>query len=187
MARIPYPDPSKFAPEAQQILAATPHNIARMMIGMGVLYKPVMSLASALINHGTLSPVLREILTIRVAHRMNAQYVLGQHEIMARSAGATDAQLNAISGPIPSPEFSDAENAAILLIDSLVDNVKAPEELVLNAYELLGEVALQEVFVICGFYYMMARYTESLGIDLDAGQHGNPLDQLKTLAHLGIQ
>lgn len=184
MALIPYPDPDELPDDVRTILEATPQNIVRMMVGMGGLFKPLMTLAGTFFNHGALAPSLRELLTLRMGHRMGAVYMLRQHDAMARSAGVTEAQMEAIAGPLPSSHFSDAENAAIILIDALIDQVKVSEDLVLDAYALIGETGLHELFVISGFYHLTARYTESLRIDVDGGTKGNALDQMKRLGRL---
>ncbi|MGE3978848.1 MAG: carboxymuconolactone decarboxylase family protein, partial [Nitrospira sp.] len=154
-------------------------NIGRMFAGSGALHKPLRSLSSVFFNDSAISPKLRELLTLRIAHRMNAMYVLGQHAIMGRGEGLTEAQMEAISGDLPSPEFSEAETAAILLVDKLVDCVKVPENVVLDVYKALGETAMHEIFILSGFYQMAARYTESLRIDHDAGTKGDSLELMR--------
>lgn len=184
MALVPYPDPARLPTETQEILKVSPANITRMYAGTGALFKPMMSLATVFFTNSALSPKLRELLTLRIGHRLDAKYVLGQHAIMGRSEGLTEAQMQAISGPLPSKEFNEAENAAILLVDKLVDGTKAPATAVLVAHRLLGEAAFHEIFVLSGFYQMTARYTESLQIDHDAGTKGNGVDQMKALQSL---
>jgi len=44
-----------------------------------------------------------------------------------------------------------------------------------------GETVMHELFMVNGFFHMMARYTESLRIEVDAAQKGNALDRLKAL------
>jgi len=182
MALVPYPDPTKMSADVQNILKVTPQNIARMMAGTGPIFKPLMSLAIAYFNVGALPPALRELATLRIAHRLGAKYVLDQHALIARSLGVSEPQMGAISGALPSSLFSQKDNAALLLVDNLIDNTRAQEELVLDVYRLLGETAMHELFMVNGFYHMMARYTESLQIDLDAAQKGNSLPAMKALS-----
>jgi 4-carboxymuconolactone decarboxylase len=183
MALVPYPDPTAMSAELQNILKVTPQNIVRMMAGTGPSFKPLMSLASTYFNNGALSPVLRELAALRIGHRLGARYVLDQHALIAPALGVTKPQMAAISGTLPSSVFSEKDNAALLLVDNLVDNIRASEDLVLNVYRLLGATAMHELFMVNGFYQMMARYTESLRIDLDAAQKGNALDGMKSLSN----
>ena len=183
MALVPYPDPTKLSAELQNVLKVMPQNLVRMMAGAGRNFKPLMSLASAYFNNGELSPALRELVVLRVGHRMGARYMLDQHVLLAPSFGVTESQMAAISGKLPSSLFSEKDNAALLLVDNLIDNVRAPEDLVLNAYRLLGETSMHELFMVNGFYQMMARYAESLRVDLDAAQLGSVLGAMKSLGN----
>jgi alkylhydroperoxidase family enzyme len=181
MARIPYPELTSLAPETQKVLEIAPQNITRMLAGSGELFRPFMGFATAMFNRGVLSPALRELVTCRIGYRYDVAYMLDQHELMARSAGVTEAQMEAIRGPLPAPEFSDHDNAALLLIDAQIDHVRPPEELVIRAYDLLGEPGFHELLLIAGFYHLSARYTEALQIDLDAGK-GNAIENMKKMA-----
>src|SRR5262249_4351318 len=173
MAIIPYPDPASLTEEAKAILGEKPQNLARMLAGSGELFKPLLEFSMAYFRRGVLPPATRECVTCRIAARYNAQYVLKEHEKMARRAGITDEQWRALLGPLPSSAFSDRDNAALLLVDALIEQPRAPEELVLNAYELLGETAFHELLIVSGFYHMVVRYTEPLRIDLDEGPTGS--------------
>jgi len=112
MALVPYPDPTKMSTESQNILKVTPQNIVRMMAGAGRSFKPVMSLASVYFNDGELSPVLRELVALRIGHRLGAGYVLDQHVLIAPSLGVTEPQMAAISGKLPSSLFSEKDETS---------------------------------------------------------------------------
>jgi hypothetical protein len=147
MALIPYPDPETLSPEANALLARLPQNIARMFSGSGNLFKPLIDFAVEFMVRGKMSGKLRELVTCRMGHRYDAKYVLDQHD-----------------------------NAALLLTDALVESPRAPEALVLKAYELMGETAFHQLLLVIGFHHMSVRYTESLRIDLDASAKGNALN-----------
>lgn len=181
MALVPYPDKEKLEPEVRRIVDEVPFNLVWMMAGMGRLCQPVMTVASVFINQGVLSSRLRELVTLRIAERLNAAYVRAQHLDIAAKCGVTKGELIAVSGAMPSSAFSESENAALLLVDSLVDGIKSPPETIKSVCDLLGESALHELFVISGFYHLTARYTESLEIEIDAGMGKDALGQLSAL------
>ena len=176
MALIPYPDPETLSPEANALLARLPQNIARMFSGSGNLFKPLIDFAVEFMVRGKMSGKLRELVACRMGHRYDAKYVLDQHQLMARAEGVTDEELEAVAGRLPSPIFSEHDNAALLLTDALVESPRAPEALVLKAYELMGETAFHQLLLVIGFHHMSVRYTESLRIDLDASAKGNALN-----------
>lgn len=176
MALIPYPDPETLSPEAKAILARFPQNIIRMFSGSGNLFEPLIDFAVEFMVRGKMGGRLRELVTYRMGHRYDAKYVLDQHKLMARAAGVTDEELEAVAGPLPSPTFSEHDNAALLLTDALIDGARAPEALVLNAYELMGETEFHQLLLVIGFHHMSVRYTESLRIDLDASAKANAVN-----------
>jgi 4-carboxymuconolactone decarboxylase len=182
VALVPYPDPATLSEGARRILAMAPQNIARMLAGSGPLFEPLMGFATALFSRGSLSATLREAVTCRIAYRYDAGYVIDQHEVMGRTAGLTEPQMEALRGSLPSPAFDAHGNAALLLVDAQIDTIRLPEEVVLHAYQLLGEIEFHELFLVVGFYQLMARYTQTLRVDHDATTRGNALDSVNRLS-----
>ncbi len=185
MALVPYPDPATLSEGARRILAMAPQNIARMLAGSGPLFEPLMGFATAMFSRGNLSATLREAVTCRIGYRYDAGYMIDQHEVMARAAGLTEPQMEALRGPLPSPAFDDHDNAALLLVDAQIETIRPPEEVVLRAYQRLGETAFHELLLVAGFYHLTARYTETLRVEHDARARGNALDSMDRLSGAG--
>src|ERR1700743_3478333 len=63
----------------------------------------------------TFSPRMREVVILRVAHLQGSPYELGQHVGIARTAGLTEQQTNAIldTGDLHAADFSDSERTAV--------------------------------------------------------------------------
>lgn len=178
MALVPYPDEATLSKEAAKILDLAPANITKMMAGMGPTFVPLMKLAATFFNEGALDPRLRELLTLRIGYQLNAKYMIAQHERMAKTLGVTTQEMAAVKEVVPNKVFSEVENKALIVVDQLIFGVKAHEDDLLAAYAALGESAFHEMFVILGFYHMAARFLESLKIEIDAGAHGDPLENM---------
>ena len=176
MALIPYPAVESLSNENQRILESMPLNLVRMLTGLGSLLPSFMEITRLYSTRGVIPPPLRELVTLRIAHRTEARYVFTQHESIARAVGVSGEQTAAVLQPLPSSIFSDAENAALMLADDLVFNTKAEPAHVLSVETHLGRDALHELLLVIGIYLFLARYSESLQVDLDVGDAGRILD-----------
>lgn len=181
MARLPYPDPASL-PEANRKLLETlpPLNIFRMLAGSGPSFVPFMSLINAYLNEGLLDVELRELVILRVGHLCGSAYELHQHLRVSRTLGLSESRIKAVAGQLPSPEFSEAENAALALADDLVAHVKANKETLEDARAHLGDSGAQELIIIVGVYLLVCRYLETLEIELEETDiEGSGLEEIR--------
>ena len=81
--------------------------------------------------------------------------------------GMSAERIEAAEGALPSPLFSEAENAALAFTDDQVANVKADGKLFAAAHAHLGDAGMQELVVIIGVYLLVCRYLETFEIDLE--------------------
>ncbi|HAC57828.1 MAG: carboxymuconolactone decarboxylase [Parvibaculum sp.] len=168
MARIPYPDPAKLPAEARDLLESLPQlNIFRMIAGSGASFLPFMAFINSYLNAGVLEPELRELVILRVGHLCKSNYELHQHRRVSRMIGMSEERIAASAGALPSPLFSEAENAALLFTDDQVAHVKADGKLFADAHEYLGDTGMQELVIVIGTYLLVCRYLETFEIDLE--------------------
>ena len=168
MARIAYPDPATLSDEAQKLLADLPPlNIFRMLAGSGASFVPFMSLINAYLNSGVLGAELRELVILRVGHLCGSAYELHQHHRVSRVIGMSEERMAATAGALPSPLFSDEENAVLAFTDNQVANVKADGTLFAKTHKHLGDAGMQELVIIIGVYLLVCRYLETFEIDLE--------------------
>lgn len=181
MARLPYPDLASL-PETNRKLLETlpPLNIFRMLAGSGPSFVPFMSLINAYLNEGLLDVELRELVILRVGHLCGSAYELHQHLRVSRTLGLSESRIEAAAGTLPSPQFSEAENAALALADKLVAHVKAGKEIFEEARAHLGDSGVQELIIIVGVYLLVCRYLETLEIELEETEiEGSNLEEIR--------
>tara|TARA_R110002110_G_scaffold18688_9_gene78353 strand:- start:3336 stop:3899 length:564 start_codon:yes stop_codon:yes gene_type:complete len=168
MARIPYPDPAALPDTNRKLLEGLPQlNIFRMLAGAGTSFPAFMGLLNAYLNEGVLDPELRELTILRIGHLAGSSYELHQHRRISRILGISAARVEASAGKLPSPLFSDAENAALAFTDDQVAHIKADERLFAAAHEHLGDAGMQELVIVIGIYLLVCRYLETFEIDLE--------------------
>lgn len=168
MARIPYPDPADLPEASRELLKGLPQlNIFRMLAGSGPSFLPFMALINAYLNEGLLDTELRELVILRVGHLCGSSYEQHQHRRVSRMVGMSAERIEAAEGALPSPLFSETENAVLAFTDDQVANVKADATLFAAAREHLGDAGMQELVIIVGIYLLVCRYLETFEIDLE--------------------
>ena len=181
MARLPYPAPADLTPANRALLEGLPQlNIFKMLAGSGPSFAPFMALINAYLNEGLLNAELRELVILRVGHLCGSSYELHQHVRVSRVLGLSEPRIAATAGTLPSPHFSDAENACLALADDLTANVKGKAPLVEAVRTHLGDAATQELIIIIGVYLLVCRFLETLEIEIeDVPFDGSGLEEIK--------
>ena len=170
MARIPYPDLAKASPEVRDMLGRlpAPANIFNMMAHAETCLKPVMKLGGALLGKLQLDPKLRELCLLHAVKLEGSEYEWLQHVPIALDLGATQAQIDALTrGDDRAACFDARETAALVLTREAVVDVRASEAAVAEARRHLPEREIVELILMSGFYIMLARLTETLGVEND--------------------
>ncbi len=170
MARLAYPEPDALSDEASAALAALPAplNIFRMMANAPTLVGPGIALGRALLTTLELAPKLREMTILAVAQRTEAAYEWAQHEPMARAAGVTDDQIEALSaGTLAAACFTDRERAALSLLELTVSGQPCRDEQFAALSTHFSARELVELLTVCGYYLMLARIMTVLAVDID--------------------
>jgi alkylhydroperoxidase family enzyme len=170
MARIPYPDLEAVSHEAREMLARlpAPTNIFNMMAHAETCLKPVMKLGGTLLGKLRLDPRLRELCLLHAVNLVGGEYEWVQHVPIARDLGASEVQIAALRAKDDHAAcFTDAEKAALHFTREVVLNVRAGDGALTGALAHFSEREIVELIVLAGFYTMLARVTETLGVEND--------------------
>ena len=102
-----------------------------------------------------LSPRTQEIIILVVAQRLQSVFERAAHEVTARAAGLTEADIDALSSGQPA-HFDDAEEQLCYeLAQLMMDNGALTDAEYARAVDALGERKLFEVAAIVGWYQMV--------------------------------
>jgi 4-carboxymuconolactone decarboxylase len=163
LARIPLPTPQTMTPEQRRVHDAVVAGPRRALVGplRAALHSPELAerwqlLGDYLRYRMSMPLALRELAILVTARRWNAQLEWQIHEAAARKAGVDAAIVEAI-GAGRSPEFSDADAAAVYeFARELQELGQVSGEVygrVLARWEVLGVV---ELTALIGYYTMVA-------------------------------
>ena len=170
MARQPYYDPShKDADFNTYVGKLGGLNIFRMLAHSENTCRGFVRLGNALLYRGKLDPVLREIAIVRVGRLSRAAYEVFQHELIGRKAGVSDAQIAGLRDDDLS-SFDDLQKLVVRFTDEVVKNVKASDATFSALSKQLGSEAMVELTITIGYYMMVSRFLETMGVDGEQGQ-----------------
>ena len=148
-------------------LWGTPPNLYRALANHPNIIAAWTEFANTLRN-GTRTPrALRELLILRGAQLVRSEYEWAQHLKMARSAGVREAQIAALANWRASSEFDSKEKAALALSDAVTEG-HVSDEVYREAMRHFDQHDYVELAVTAGFYAMVARVLDAMGVQLEA-------------------
>lgn len=172
MARMEFADIENSSQEVKDAFARLPAklNIFRMMAHAQTCLVPAMRLGGAILGKQRLSSRLREMVILAAARIEGGEYEWVQHVPIGLACGITQPQIDALDAQDFQAGCFDATDKAVLrFTQEVVRDVRASEEAFAAVAAVLSPQEIVEVILTAGFYMMMARLTESTGVEIDAG------------------
>jgi alkylhydroperoxidase family enzyme len=161
MARIPYAPPLNAGSDH-------PLNLFRMLAHSPPVLSGFTKLGGALLQDASLDPRLRELAIVRVGLLAGASYEVTKHIAIARVVGVSEAELGAIQSGENRDALGDAARAVIELTDELFGGVRASDAAMARVRRHLDDRQLVELVVTIGYYGLVCRVLETLGVDHEA-------------------
>jgi alkylhydroperoxidase family enzyme len=170
MSRIPYVDPATAPQEVRTILERLPAplNIFRLMAHAETNFRPLLRLGTVILSEQSLDAKLRELAILRVAALSPARYEWVQHVPIAKMAGATDEQIEALErGDAEADCFDATEKIVLRFTTELVRGARPSEEVFGAINRRFAPREIVELVLAIGYYMTLARLMETADIDLD--------------------
>ena len=169
MARIPYFDMDEVPDSYADLLKSrNPLNLYRMLPHAATAAPGFLKMGGALLRENEIDSQLREIVILRVGMLSGASYEVHQHKRVARSVGLSEEKIAAIEQGADAPVFSELERLILRFTDTVVHQVKAPDELFNSVLEHLNHRQMAELVLTIGFYMMVSRFLENFEVDIEA-------------------
>ena len=140
----------------------------RMLANAPELLDAWVSFAWPLRNEARTPRALRELMILRVARLDGAEYERVQHEPMARAAGATDVQIDALGDwrGAPAGTFDDTEQAALALADGIATGGDVDDVTWGPIAERFDPRGCVELVLTASFYACVSRVLKTLRVPL---------------------
>jgi alkylhydroperoxidase family enzyme len=171
--RIPPTEPTDRDERTEELLASmrrpdgTDLNIFATLAHHPKLLKRWSAFGGTLLFGGRLPGRDRELLILRTAWLCKAEYEWGQHVLIARDAGVTDAEIEHIPAEDVSGDWRPLDQALLRAADELHEQGRISDA----TWEVLaGEYDYQQLIEVCmvvGQYHMVAFTLNSLRVELE--------------------
>lgn len=122
--------------------------------------------------HSTLSARDREMATVRVAWLRRGEYEWAQHVRMAKTAGLSDEEVDAISAGPDSAAWGPRDAALLRSVDEIVADRYVSDETWNRLSGHLDRKQLMDLVFTIGAYDLLAMAFNTFGLELDPGLTG---------------
>ena len=177
MSRIPLTSIEQQPEPVRQWMARRGNlNVFRLLANAPHVFPGWTQMVDELFDSPTFSRRMREVVILRVAHLQGSRYELSQHVGIARNAGLTDQQINAIFDTDHSDAagFSDTERTALDVTTELCSTHRLRDDTFAAAQAVFGDEALTELLMIISCYYGLALVLNATDLDVDGTARFQP-------------
>jgi 4-carboxymuconolactone decarboxylase len=149
-------------------------NVFRLLANAPRVFPAWTQMVDELFDSPTFSRRMREVVILRVAHLQGSRYELGQHLGLARTAGLTEQEINAIVDTDDLDGFSATERTALAVTSELCTTHRLRDDTFAAAQAIFGDEALTELLMIISCYYGLALVLNAADLDVDAASRFQP-------------
>ena len=140
-------------------------NLLATMVRHPKLTRAFLRFNNHLLFASTLSPRLRELAVLRVAHLTDCEYEWAHHITMGRESGLTDADIDGIQR---GEMTTDLDSAVLAAVDELQDKATVSDSTWAALSEHLEERQLMDLVFTIGCYGALAMAINTFGVAPDS-------------------
>jgi alkylhydroperoxidase family enzyme len=139
------------------------------------LFPPIMDTLNALLDGQTRTIQILDyqLVVLRMTGIVGAEYLFGINEPVSRVNGMGDEKIEALRKGLKSDElfamgiWSERQQCIITLVDESLETWTNKEETIRWAQTLMTDDEVVELYIVLGFYSMIARMTKGLRVQKD--------------------
>lgn len=136
--------------------------------------------ASLFAGSSTIDPVDRELLILTFGVRYQSEYEWTQHIPISRSLGVTDEQRAALRREdYGAAVFTPAQRALLRFAVAAIDGPTVDDAVYADVAAHYSDEQIVEILVLAGFYFLVARVTTVLDVEIDAPDGDEVLQMAK--------
>lgn len=175
--RIAPLDEAEWSEEQREILApmnrdGRVYNIFKTLIRHPKLLKRWLPFANHILNKSTLVPREREMAILRIGWLCRAEYEWGQHVLIGKRAGLSDAEIARIAEGPETPGWTPFEAALLRAVDELHEDACITDATWAALKTRYDTAQLMDLVFTIGNYTVVSMALNTLGVRLDAGIKG---------------
>jgi 4-carboxymuconolactone decarboxylase len=177
MSRIPLVNLDQQPDSIRQWAASRGNlNVFRLLANAPHVFGGWTEMVDELFASPTFDARMRELVILRVAHLQASPYELGQHVPLARSAGLTDQQIDAVmgAGDLDKAGLGHAERIALDVATELCTTHHLSDDSFGTAHGVFGDQACTELLMLISCYYGLALVLNAADLDVDVAARFRP-------------
>lgn len=141
-------------------------NMFRVMAHRPEIFATMQAHFAAVLNTGTVSTKLKELIIVRTSQVNDTPYCLASHTILARNLGWTDDQLAHLANWQDRADFTPAEKAALRLAETVTRNANAvADEQFAELRSFYSEGEIVELLCAIGLFNYFNRFNNALKME----------------------
>ena len=170
MARIPYPDPSRYEgqPLAERIRSERGGqllNLYRMLLHSPSVTEGWLAFLTAIRHKTELPARYRELAILRVAVLNGAEYEFEAHVPFALQEGVSRAAIEAVRANRATSDLDEDDRAVVAYADAMTREIHVPDDVFARIRERFAEREVVELTATIAAYNCVSRFLEALRID----------------------
>jgi uncharacterized peroxidase-related enzyme len=172
MSRISRLDRSEVTPETAALYdrafaqRGNVPNMFRVMAHRPEIFATMQAHFGAVLNTGTVSTRLKELIIVRTSQVNVTPYCLASHIILARNLGWTDDQLTHLADWPQREDFTPAEKAALRLAETVtLDAGTVSDEQFTELHSFYSEGEIVELLCAIGLFNYFNRFNNALQME----------------------
>ena len=169
MSRISRLDRTQVTPDLQALFdkafsqRGNVPNMFRVMAHRPEIFATMQAHFGAVLNTGTVSTKLKELIIVRTSQVNDTPYCLASHTILARNLGWTDDQLAHLANWPDRSDFTSAEKAALRLAETVTRDAHAvSDEQFAELRSFYSEGEIVELLCAIGLFNYFNRFNNAL-------------------------
>ena len=170
--RIPPLEPDTLDDDTRALMGRfedDPLNIFRTLANHPKLLKRWLVFANHVLGKSTLPAREREILILRIGWLCRAGYEWGQHVVIGRECGLTDAEIQAIKAGPDAGSWSDGDRDLLVATDELHRDAHVSDATWARLAERWSPEQLMDIVFAVGQYNLVSMALNSFGVQPEPG------------------
>ena len=141
-------------------------NMFRTMAHRPEIFATIIAHMEAVLNTGTLPKALKELVIVRTSQLNRTPYCLASHTAICRKLGWTDDQLSAMETDLATGNFSEREQLAIHLAETMtLDAHTYTDQHIERLRQHYTEGEVVELMAAIGLFNYFNRFNDLLGME----------------------
>lgn len=172
MSRISRLDRSEVGPEMAALYdkafaqRGNVPNMFRVMAHRPEIFATMQAHFAAVLNTGTVSTKLKELIIVRTSQVNDTPYCLASHTLLARNLGWSDEQLAGLADWHNRSDFTAAEKAALRLAETVTRDAHAvTDEQFAELRDFYSEGEIVELLCAIGLFNYFNRFNNALNME----------------------